>query len=121
MSTNNYLNKSYWNGLIKMSLSRLFILRILYDEPLHGYEISKRIDELTKGCCAPTEGSLYPALHNFEKEEYLTSEKQTVNGRKRNIYKLTDKGIKAYKVGINAWQETANVLLEAKEELKEKN
>ena len=61
-----YLDKTYWNGLIKMSLSRLFILRF-YEKPLHGYEISKRISSLTYGCCAPTEGALYPVLHEFEK------------------------------------------------------
>ena len=118
--SSDYLDKSYWNGMIKMSLSRLFILRVLYEEKLHGYEITKRISEITNGCCAPSEGSLYPALNNFEKEGYLSSEKMKVNGRERKVYKLTEKGLKAYKVGIEAWEETANALLKAREELKTK-
>ena len=114
----NYLKTSYWNGLIKMSLSRLFILKSLYEEPLHGYAITKRISEITNGCCAPTEGSLYPALKEFQDKGYLTSEKRVVSGRERKTYKLTDKGLKAYRTGLNAWEETAEALLEAKRELK---
>jgi len=113
----NYLSKSYWNGMIKMCLSRLFILRVLYDEPLHGYKISKQIAEMTNDCCSPTEGSLYPALHEFLKEGYLTCHTETVRGRKRKVYTLTEKGIKAYKVGLEAWEETAQSLLNASKEL----
>lgn len=108
-----YLTKEYWNGLIKMSLSKFFILRVLQDEPLHGYEISKRIAEMTKGCCAPTEGALYPVLRDFEKGRYLTCEIQIVNGRRRNVYSTTCKGRDAYRVAVEAWQETAQKLVQA--------
>ncbi|SDM28032.1 PadR family transcriptional regulator [Halarsenatibacter silvermanii] len=113
----SYLDTSYWNGMIKMSLSRLFILRCLFEEPMHGYAITKRISELTSGCCAPTEGSLYPALNEFQKKGYVTSESRTVNGRERKTYKLTDRGEEAYRTGLEAWEETAEALLEAKKEL----
>ncbi|NLX92035.1 MAG: PadR family transcriptional regulator [Firmicutes bacterium] len=112
-----YLDKRYWNGLIKMSISRLFILRVLYEKPLHGYGISKRISSLTCGCCAPTEGALYPVLHEFEEGGYVTCQAKTVNGRKRKVYTITSKGEEAYRVGLEAWQETALALLEAKKEL----
>ena len=111
------LDKEYWNGLIKMSLSRLFIFRILYQEDLHGYEISKRIEKLTKGCCAPTEGTLYPALKEFEEGGFLKSRKEVVSGRERKVYSITKKGIKAYKTALESWEETAQALLAAKEEL----
>lgn len=112
------LDKEYWNGLIKMSLSRLFIFRVLYDEKLHGYEISKRIKKLTKGCCAPTEGTLYPALREFEEGGFLKSHKEVVSGRERKVYTITKKGITAYRIALEAWEETARTLLSAKEELK---
>lgn len=114
-----YLDKEYWNGLIKMSLSRLFILRVLYEEPLHGYEISKRISCITSGCCAPTEGALYPVLHEFERGGYVTCQTKTVGGRIRKVYTITSKGEQAYNVGLEAWQETARALLDAKKELGE--
>ncbi len=111
---NDFLDQSYWNGMIKMSLSRLFILRTLYDGPLHGYALSKRIAEITKGCCSPTEGALYPALHEFEREDYVTCRSEVVGGRSRKVYTLTDKGIQACLTGLKAWEETARALLEAK-------
>lgn len=115
--TEQYLDKSYWNGLIKMSLSKLFILHVLCEKSMHGYEITKKIADLTKGCCAPTEGTLYPALREFEKGGYLVCEAKTVDGRQRKIYTITEKGIRAYSTGIKAWEETARVLLKAKKEL----
>jgi len=112
-----YLKKEYWNGLIKMSLSKLFILKVLFEEPLHGYEISKRIGSLTNGCCAPTEGALYPVLREFEKYQYLVCKNETVNGRQRKTYTITPKGKEAYSIGIAAWQETAQVLINSQEKL----
>ena len=111
------MDKKYWNGLIKMSLSRLFILRVLYDEPSHGYALTKKIRELTSGCCAPTEGTLYPALREFEEGGYLNSHKEVVSGRERKVYTLTEKGIKAYKTALDAWEDTARVLLAAQKEM----
>ena len=114
---NDYLDRSYWNALIKMSLSRLFILKILCKESLHGYEITKRISELTKGCCAPTEGALYPVLKEFEAGGYLECRSEVVSGRTRKIYKITDKGVRAFHVGLEAWYDTAKALVDEKEKL----
>ena len=116
-----YLDKSYWNGLIKMSISKLFILRVLYEGPLHGYGISKRIHSVTSGCCAPTEGALYPVLREFEKGGYVTCQTEKVGGRDRKVYTLTSKGEEAYYVGLESWQETAKVLLEAKRDFVKKS
>lgn len=113
---NQYLDKAYWNGLIKMGISRLFILRVLYEKPLHGYLITKRVAAVTSSCCAPTAAALYPVLHDFEKGGYLTCKAEIVNGRERKIYSLTPKGIEAYKIGLEAWQETALALIVAKKE-----
>jgi hypothetical protein len=52
----DYTDRQYWNGLIKMSLSKFFILCVLNQRRLHGYEISKAVEETTQGCCSPTPG-----------------------------------------------------------------
>ncbi len=110
-----YLRKSYWHGMIKMSLTKLFILRALYESPLHGYALRRKIAELTDGCCTPTEGALYPTLNEFAQEGYVACQQQTVRGRRRKVYTLTDKGIRACRAGVQAWEETARALLAAGE------
>lgn len=106
-----YLTEEYWNGLIRMSLSRFFILRVLCCRSLHGYEIAKEVAALTEGCCAPTEGSLYPVLHEFEQNGLVTSQAQVVGNRERKVYTLTDKGVQVYQTATKAWTKAAQYIL----------
>lgn len=108
-------NREYWNGLIKMSLSKFFILRVLYAQPMHGYEIARTVAEVTRGCCTPTEGTIYPVLREFEEGGYVTASSEVVNGRERKIYALTPLGRKAFEVAMEAWQEVTTYILEAVE------
>lgn len=109
----DYTKKDYWENLVKMSLSRYFVLFALSQNPMHGYDISKWIGESTKGCCSPTEGSLYPMLKEFEKGGYVTSETISVSGRERKVYTLTEKGLMAFDVAKEVWGHTAELILES--------
>jgi len=111
MSTIKYESEEYWAGLIKMSLSRFFILHVLHRQPLHGYEISKHVAALTNGCCAPTEGSLYPVLKEFTEAGLVNLTAQVVSGRERKVYTLTPAGERAYQVAASAWGEVAAYIL----------
>ena len=82
----------------------------LSQKPMHGYDISKWIGEVTKGCCCPTEGSLYPMLKEFEKGNYVTCEIMLVSGRERKVYTLTTKGLEALAMGKEVWGSTANII-----------
>lgn len=106
-------SRSYWNGTIKMSLSKFFILNVLHQRPMHGYDIARAVESTTKGCCSPTEGTIYPALREFEEGGYVTSAAEVVSGRERKVYTLTDKGRQAYGVALEAWMEATQVLLES--------
>ncbi|NLK52767.1 MAG: helix-turn-helix transcriptional regulator [Syntrophomonadaceae bacterium] len=96
-----------------MSLSRFFILHVLHQQPLHGYEITKHVAALTNDCCAPTEGSLYPVLKEFTEAELLSVDIQVVSGRERKVYTLTPKGEEAYQIAAKSWGEVANYILMA--------
>lgn len=100
----DYTAEDYWNGLLNASLCKLFILRALREGPGHGYEIVRRVERLTQGFCVPTEGTIYPALHEFEECGCVTCCSQTVSGRTRKVYTLTDKGHEAYEAGREVWQ-----------------
>lgn len=106
----DYASKAYWENLVKMSLSRYFVMYALSQKPMHGYDISKWIGEATKGCCCPTEGSLYPMLKEFEKGAYVISETLLVSGRERKVYTLTDKGLEALNVAKEVWRNTAGII-----------
>ena len=103
----DYLSRAYWNGTIKMSLSKFFILSVLQKRPMHGYEIAREVECSTQGCCAPTEGTIYPVLREFEQGGYVTAHTETVAGRGRKVYTLTDRGREAFTVAVDAWMEVA--------------
>jgi DNA-binding PadR family transcriptional regulator len=105
--------------MVKMSLSRYFVLHALSIQPMHGYAISNWIGNMTGDCCRPSEGSLYPLLNELEKGEYVSSKTMSVGGRKRKVYTLTQKGILAYKKAIEVWETTANLILQSVDRLPE--
>jgi len=83
----------------------------LSQKPMHGYDISKWIGDVTKGCCCPTEGSLYPMLKEFEKGDCVTSQTVMVSGRERKVYTLTDNGLEALNTAKEVWKSTVDILL----------
>lgn len=109
-----FVSEGYWRGLVKMSLSKFFILCVLHDRPMHGYEIAREVRDLTKGCCAPAEGTIYPVLKEFVAAGLATAREETVSGRSRKIYTLTDKGRQAFKVASDAWLEATACVIESR-------
>jgi PadR family transcriptional regulator PadR len=107
----DYTDRAYWNGLIKMSLSKFFILCVLQTRPMHGYEIARTVERTTNGCCSPAEGTIYPVLREFEQGGYVTARTEVVHGRQRKIYEITDRGRAAFQVAVEAWMEATRCLV----------
>ena len=71
----------------------LLILRTVQLEPLHGYGIAQRLEQITNGTFQVNGGSLFPALYALEKNGYLSSEwRATENNRRARYYALTAEG-----------------------------
>ena len=71
----------------------LLILKTISREPLHGWAISKRIQQLSDDVLSVQQGSLYPALHRLEHQGWIVAEwKDTDLGRSAKFYALTRKG-----------------------------
>jgi len=69
------------------------VLGILGQGESYGYAILKRIDEMSGGELAWTEGLLYPLLHRLERLGHIESSWHTPPGeRRRKYYRITDKG-----------------------------
>lgn len=78
---------------IKRGSAELAILALLKQEPLHGYEIAKRIEEQTAGVLKFDMASLYPMLYRLEKQGWIKGQwEELANGRKRRCYRLTPAG-----------------------------
>lgn len=110
VNTPNLLDPEYWGNTIKMSLSKFFILCVLQDEDLHGYDIAKSVERRTDGCCAPREGTIYPVLKQFTEGGYVTFTSETVSGRERKIYTVTGKGREAFQVALAEWMKITRCL-----------
>lgn len=92
--------------------SALLVLSVIEKEDMYGYQIIKEIQVRSENAFTFKEGTLYPILHSFESDGYVTAYwSESESGRKRKYYKITKKGIKAladskeewkaYSIGVN--------------------
>jgi transcriptional regulator len=73
----------------------LLILKTLDLEPMHGWGISLRIQQVSESVLQVNQGSLYPALHRLEEQGWITSSwKTSENNRQAKYYELTRRGRK---------------------------
>lgn len=83
----------------------LFILRILFDGDSYGYEIGKKISELSQGNYIIKETTLYTAFARLVKAGYIEPYPGTeTNGRKRTYYHLTPEGKNALHAKLQEWK-----------------
>jgi PadR family transcriptional regulator, regulatory protein PadR len=86
----------------------LLILQALSHESMHGWGISERIAQMSRDVFKVGQGSLYPALHRFEKRGWVNSHwKTTENNRIARYYSLTAEGRHAVADEIAAWRRYA--------------
>lgn len=78
---------------VKRGSAELAILSVLADGPLHGYEISKRIERQTQGALCFNLASLYPLLYRMERRGWLKGAwEEPAEGRRRRYYRLEEAG-----------------------------
>jgi DNA-binding PadR family transcriptional regulator len=87
------------------------VLGILADGESYGYAILKRVQELSGGQMAWTDGMLYPLLHRLERLGYVKATWGTAeSGRKRKHYALTSSGRDALAERRQQWEVVADAL-----------
>ena len=83
------------------------ILKLLVDEeePLHGYEIIRRLEARSQGHFRFKEGLIYPRLHRMEQDGLLESRWLGEPGtRRRRVYTVTAKGRRQLEVEMQQWE-----------------
>ena len=84
-------NMRYSKELLKGSTSTL-VLSVLENNDLYGYRIIRELEIRSEKAFEMSEGTLYPILHALEKEKYLESYWNEIDGRRRKYYHITNKG-----------------------------
>jgi len=80
------------NDLLKGTL-RTIVLKLLADNGrMYGYEMTKKVEELSAGKIKLTFGALYPVLHKLEADGHIAIEQEFIGRRVRKYYSLTRKG-----------------------------
>ena len=89
----------------------MLILKTLSLQPMHGFGIARRVEQISRGVFKVNPGSLLTALQRLERAGWLDSEwKQTENARRAKIYSLTRAGRKQLEVETTEWNRRAGAI-----------
>jgi PadR family transcriptional regulator, regulatory protein PadR len=91
------------SDLVQGTLDML-ILKTVALEPMHGYGIAVRIEQMSKGVFRVNAGSLFVAFQRLQREGLIRSQwKATENGRRAKYYTLTGQGRKRLNSETRQW------------------
>jgi transcriptional regulator len=86
----------------------MLILKSLSLEPMHGFGITRRIDQISRGVFKVNPGSLLLAFQRMERDGLIDSEwRSTENNRRAKFYSITGKGRKRLKLETDEWTRRA--------------
>ena len=89
----------------------MLLLRTLSLEPLHGWAISLRLQQVSQGVLDVNQGSIYPALQRLEQKGWIASHWGTTdNNRRARYYALTAAGRRALGAEIDSWRRYVDVV-----------
>ncbi|WP_079710783.1 PadR family transcriptional regulator [Paraliobacillus ryukyuensis] len=96
--------------LVKGSTS-LLVLQLLLERDMYGYELVKEMDRRSDSHLQLKEGTLYPALHKLEKQEYITFYwKNQEKGPARKYYCITAEGKDILETKTKEWHRYVQVM-----------
>jgi PadR family transcriptional regulator, regulatory protein PadR len=94
----------------------LLILRTVALEPMHGWAIAQRIQQISDDLLRVQQGSLYPALHRLEHQGWITAEwGASENNRRARFYSPTRAGRRQLETEVAKWKRLStgvNLLLQ---------
>ncbi len=89
----------------------MLILKTLSLEPLHGFGIARRVEQISRGVFKVNPGSLLTALQRLERAGWLDSEwRQTENARRAKFYRLTRSGRQQLEIETDDWNRRSSAI-----------
>ena len=84
----------------------MMVLRLVQNEPLHGYALVQRIKQISNNLLQVEEGSLYPALQRLLKAKLLQAEwGVSATNRRVRIYRITSAGRKHLSAQVSSFEQ----------------
>jgi PadR family transcriptional regulator, regulatory protein PadR len=93
-------NPDFLNGV-----PELLILKLLHEQPMHGYDLVQAIKASSGGNLEFGEGCVYPILHRLEAQKYLASRRELAGGRNRIVYRITKQGQQRLAQAWKTWEQ----------------
>jgi len=89
----------------------MLILKTLSLQPMHGFGIARRVEQISRGVFKVNPGSLLTALQRLERAGWLDSEwRETANSRRARFYSLTRAGKKQLEIETADWARRASAI-----------
>lgn len=89
----------------------LLILKTLASQPMHGWGVAQRIQQLSREALQVGQGSLYPALHRLELSGLIAAEwASSDNNRRAKYYSITNAGTKRLKTELADYKRTSQAI-----------
>jgi transcriptional regulator len=89
----------------------LLILQTLALEPMHGWGVAQRIQQISKDVLQIGQGSLYPALHRLEYKGWIQADwGNSENNRRAKYYALTATGRKQLETELESWERLSEAI-----------
>lgn len=89
----------------------MLVLKTLAIEPMHGWGMSQRIQQMSREVILVSQGTLYPALQRMKRRGWIKSSWQiTLNNRRARYYELTPAGRKQLTIEQAAWDRASSAV-----------
>jgi transcriptional regulator len=86
-------------------------VKVVAVQPVHGYAIAQRLQQISRDIVQVPGGSLYPALHRLENRGFVKSDwRETDSGRDAKFYRLTSKGRAHLETQAANWRRLAEAV-----------
>jgi PadR family transcriptional regulator PadR len=99
------------NSEILQGTLDLLILKTLALEPMHGWGIAQRIQQISREVLQIQQGSLYPALYRLERKRWISAEwGASENNRRAKYYSLTKTGRQQLEKELANWERLSSAV-----------
>lgn len=89
----------------------MLILKALSVEPMHGWGVAQRIQQISRDVLQLNQGSLYPALHRLEYRGWIAASWGTSeNNRRAKFYRLTASGRRQLQTELATWRRVSTAI-----------